>query len=88
MKKRKKPLTFSYDPDADALWVFLKPGVSLFEERPAEEVVPGILVRSDERGRVFAVEILAATKVLPWKQVASLHAEQMKRRRKLLRTKK
>lgn len=50
----------TYDPDADAVFVRLGDGAP-FE---SEEVSPGVVLDFDEAGRVVAIEVLPASKVL------------------------
>jgi uncharacterized protein YuzE len=53
-------LELTYDPDADAVFVRLADGAP----KDSEEVSPGVTLDFDVSGRVVAMEVLPASKVL------------------------
>lgn len=53
-------LDLTYDPEADAAFVRFSDSTYL----ESEEVFPGIVLDFDAEGRVIALEVLAASKVL------------------------
>lgn len=53
-------LDMTYDPEADATYVRFSESVIL----ESEEVFPGIILDFDKEGRVVAMEVLSASKVL------------------------
>ena len=61
-----------YDAEADILYLVTAEG----EVGRSVEVPPGMTVEFDDDGDVIGVEVLRASKVLPEKIVASLHAKQ------------
>ncbi|MBI3665878.1 MAG: DUF2283 domain-containing protein [Acidobacteria bacterium] len=61
-----------YDPEADVLYLPTQDG----EIARSQELSPGVSVEFDDDGNLVGVEILRASKILPEKVVASLHAKQ------------
>ena len=60
-------LDMTYDPEADAAYVRFSKSDIL----ESEEVAPGVVLDFDNEGRVVAMEVLSASKVLPpgdWQQ--------------------
>ena len=59
MVKHKRQF-IDYDPEADALAIYIKKG----QEEEFVEVAPNISVELDKKGSVIGVEILHASKIL------------------------
>ena len=66
----------TYDPEADA--VFIEIATGDYDE--SEEVAPNVMLDFDKQGRVLAVEVLTASKVLApgdWTKAALPGGEQV-----------
>ena len=54
------PERVSYDPEADAMFVWFRP--DCVKSAETEEVAPGIMLDFDDRGEVIGIEILYASR--------------------------